>query len=243
MKLFLTSNLNHYIKVNGEKVAKEVDNTNGLVDQLITNLDNKKGITFIPADFENINKIKKYSNLLFEALKLSGITFDNYYVIDINNQSEISTMLNNSSIVFLSGGETYTQNCYFKNINLRELLKNYEGIIIGQSAGSINLAEDVYNSPECESDLSRPLHFKGLGKTNINIEPHFELDITNFNNDELFHRNEMLKESKSHAIYALCDTSHIFDDGEKQVLYGEGYLLLNSNITKLCGRGEKYIIR
>jgi len=39
MKVFLTSNLNHYEKIDRVKVAKEIDNTNGLVDQLKSKLE------------------------------------------------------------------------------------------------------------------------------------------------------------------------------------------------------------
>ena len=239
MKVFLTSSLNNYIRIDGKKIPKEIDNLNGLVDQLIDKLDSNKGITFIPSDFEHVEAIKEYSNILFESLKLSGIVFDNYYILT-NNEEEIAKMLSNSSMVFIAGGDTYKQSCTFQSIGLKNLLRNFSGVIMGQSAGSINLAQDAYNSPECEEDLQYPSHFKGLGMTNINVEPHFVFDTTNFDDDDVFHRNEILKESKLRNIYAICDTSHIFDDGDRQTLYGEGYLISNGNIVKLCEHVEKY---
>ena len=238
MKIFLTSNLNNYTKIDGKKVAKQIDNVNGLVDKLNEMLDNKKGITFIPSDFENIKAIKEYSNILFESLKLSDIVFDNYYIL--TGKDDIEERFKNSSMIFLAGGDTYKQNCVFQNIGLRKYLEDFSGVIMGQSAGSINLAEYAYNSPECKEDLIYSSHFKGLGMTNINVEPHFVFDNTNFDVDEIFHRNELLKESKLRNIYAICDTSHIFDDGKKQTLYGEGYLISNGNIIKLCEHVEKY---
>ena len=238
MKIFLTSSLNNYIKIDGKKVAKQIDNVNGLVDQLNEMLDNKKGITFIPSDFENIEGMNEYANIVFESLKLSGIVFDNYYIL--TNKYDIEEMFKNSSMIFLAGGDTYKQNCVFQNIGLRKYLEKFSGVIMGQSAGSINLAEDAYNSPECKEDLEYPSHFKGLGMTNINVEPHFVFDTTNIDEDEIFHRNELLKEANVRDIYAICDTSHIFDDGQKQTLYGEGYLISNGSIIKLCSHGEKY---
>jgi len=123
---------------------------------------------------------------------------------------------------------------YFEGIKLRDILSDYEGVIVGQSAGAINLAEDVYNSPECEEDLNRPCYFKGLGKTYINIEPHFILDTSNFNSDEILHRNAMLEESKRRDLYGIPDGSHIFDDGVEQVVYGECYLLRDGEVKKIC---------
>lgn len=40
-------------------------------------------------------------------------------------------------------------------------MQDFDGIIIGQSAGSINMAASIYNSPE-EGDLSEPIYFEVL---------------------------------------------------------------------------------
>lgn len=240
MKVFLTSNLNHYEKRDGVKVAKEIDNKNGLVDQLKSKLDGTKGILYIPADASNKDKIAEYSKILFDALRLSGIVFDNYYVVDDKSSvEEVRDRVLKSDLVFLSGGDTFTQMQYFEGIKLRDILSDYEGVIVGQSAGAINLAEDVYNSPECEEDLKRACYFKGLGKTYINIEPHFVLDTSNFDSDEMLHRNAMLEESKKRDLYGIPDVSHIFDDGVEQVVYGECYLLRGGEVKKICDGVEK----
>ncbi len=240
MKVFLTSNLNHYEKIDGVKVAKEIDNKNGLVDQLKSKLDGTRGILFVPADASDKGKIDEYSKILFDALRLSGVVFDNYYVVDDNSSVEdVRDKVLKSDLVFLSGGDTYTQMQYFENIKLRDILIDYEGVIVGQSAGAINLAEDVYNSPECEEDLSRSCYFKGLGKTNINIEPHFVLDTSNFDSDEMLHRSAMLEESRKRNLYAIPDGSHIFDDDRECTIYGEYYLLKDSLVQKQCSDGEK----
>lgn len=239
MKVFLTSNLNHYEKIDGVKVAKEIDNKNGLVDQLKSMLDDRRGILYVPADASNKDKIEEYSKILFDALRLSGIVFDNYYVVDDKSSVEdVRDRVLKSDLVFLSGGDTFTQMQYFEKIKLRDILSNYEGIIVGQSAGAINLAEDVYNSPECEEDLNKPCYFKGLGKTKINVEPHFVLDTSNFDSDEMLHRNAMLEESKKRDLYAIPDVSHIFDNGVEQMVYGECYLLRDGEIRKICENGE-----
>lgn len=244
MKVFLTSNLNHYEKIDGVKVAKEIDNKNGLVDQLKSKLDGTRGILYIPADASNKDKIEEYSKILFDALRLSGIVFDNYYVVDDKSSvEEVRDRVLKSDLVFLSGGDTFTQMQHFENIKLRDILIDYEGVIVGQSAGAINLAEDVYNSPEYEEDLSRSCYFKGLGKTNINIEPHFVLDTSNFDSDEMLHRSAMLEESRKRNLYAILDGSHIFDDGVECTIYGECYLLRDGEVKKMCENGRNITIK
>lgn len=105
----------------------------------------------------------------------------------------------------------------------------------------MNLAEKVYNSPE-EGDNSKPLYFDGLGLSQINIEPHFELDTSQFNELENYERNHVLKESKTRPIYALCDGSHILETDEKIVAYGESYIIQDGIISLLCNDGEYKLI-
>lgn len=239
---FLTSNLNHYHKENGNKIANEVDNTNGLVDQIKQYLKATSSILFISADSKDTEKVIQYSNLLFVALKLSVISFNEYNILYEDTKNKAKELVNKADFIFLSGGDTYIQNCFFNEINLKELLKNFDGIVIGQSAGSINMATNVFNSPE-EKEESEPIYFEGLGLTELNIEPHFNLDSTNFNEYENYQRDYILKESEKRTIYALCDTSHILIINDEKNIYGESYIIKNGIINKICDIGNKYIIK
>ena len=60
MVMFLTSNLNHYHKDNGKKVANEIDNINGLVDQIKAYLKGNNSILFISANSKDIEKNNEY---------------------------------------------------------------------------------------------------------------------------------------------------------------------------------------
>ena len=68
----------HYHKLNGETIVKEIDNSNGLVDQLKQYLKDNKCVLFIASDSADIDTTDKHSKLLFDALSLSGINFENY---------------------------------------------------------------------------------------------------------------------------------------------------------------------
>ena len=43
----------------------------------------------------------------------------------------------NYDVILLAGGHVPTQNCYFKEIDLKEKIKDFQGIVIGISAGSM----------------------------------------------------------------------------------------------------------
>ncbi len=235
----LMSDFKHYHKVNGEKIANAIDNTNGIVDHIKEYLMDTNAILFIASSPEDKEKISLYSKLLFEALKLSDISFNEYLVLDNSTIDDAEEYINKANMIFLSGGDTFEQNEFFNRINLKEKLLNYKGLIVGQSAGAINMAEDVFNSPE-EMEESEPIFYKGLGLTNINVEPHFVLDSSEFDESEKYQRDIILNESNNRNIYGQCNGSHILIDSEGQVLIcGETYLISNNEIVSICSNGEK----
>ena len=69
------SDFKHYHKLNGEKIANELDNSNGIVNQIKNSLNGNNAILFIASSPDDKEKIELYSKLLFEGLKLSGVSF------------------------------------------------------------------------------------------------------------------------------------------------------------------------
>ena len=233
----LLSDFKHYHKVNGEKIANELDNSNGIVDQIKDNLNGNNAILFIASSPDDKEKVNSYTKLLFEALKLSGISFNEYLVLDSSTINKVDEYIDKANMIYLSGGDTYIQNEFFKSINLKEKIVKFDGLIIGQSAGAINMADDAFNSPE-EMEKSEPVFFKGLGLTDINIEPHFILDDSNFDESEKYQRNVILSESNNRVIYGQCNGSHVLIDNEgNATIYGETYLISNGQISLICENG------
>ena len=233
----LMSDFKNYHKENGKKVANELDNSNGIVDQIKNSLNGNNTILFIASSPDDNEKIDLYTKLVFEGLKLSGISFNEYLVLCSSTEDNAQEYIDKANLIFLSGGDTYIQNEFFKRIHLRERLENFNGLIIGQSAGAINMADDAFNSPE-EMEDSEPVFFRGLGLTDINIEPHFILDDSNFDEPEKYQRNSILLESNNRKIYGQCNGSHILIDNDgTATIYGETYLISNGKITLVCENG------
>ena len=240
--IFLVSNLLNYKKENGMRIPQEINNDNNIVDELRENLISKNSMLYIASDPNDYKKIEDYSSLTFESFKKSGIEFNNYNILDNRNKDDAKELIKNSDFIYLSGGDTYIQNKFFESINLKEFLKEYNGIILGISAGAINLAKTAYDSPERLEDIKKPHVFDGLDKTTINVEPHFILDTKNFNEDELMQRNEVLKESYNRDIYALTDGSHILIKNDEIVIHGEVYIISSGKISKITNNKEHIII-
>ena len=230
-KIFLTSNLGCSYKVNGIRVAKPIDNENKIIEQIKTNLSKENIMLFICSSPDDYERNDNHAKITFDSFNMSGFNFKKLIIIDHRYNGNIKSDIKSSDLIFLAGGHTLTEMKFFEEINLRELLENYNGVIIGQSAGSLNLADTVVCGPECDEEIGTNYIWKGLGKTSINIEPHF---ILNPPVSELKIRKELLDLSIDYDIYAICDGSHIFDNGVSQILYGEGYLINNKKVKKIC---------
>ena len=232
MVKILASQVDTYLKIDNKKVVKEISDKNKLITNIKKYLKQNNAILFIASNKNDFEKIDIYSNLLFESLKLSGIIFKEYNVLDNRTINDAQELVEKSDLIFLSGGDTYIQNEFFKEIKLKELLENYNGIIIGQSAGSINMATDVFNSPE-QSENSEPIYFDCLGLTEINIEPHWKNNTLLFNKDEQYQRKYIIEESKRRDIYAICDGGYILINEDKNEIYGEVYIVRNGELNIL----------
>lgn len=234
---YLLSRLAHYHLENEERIPNEIDDVNNIMTELKQDLKSTNSIVYIASDANNYEDTDIHSQSLFEALKLSGITFHNYYILDDRNKVRAKELILNASLVFLCGGDTYTQSLLLSEINLKDILKEYNGIVLGQSAGALNMAENVFSAPE-EIIWAKPTKFTGLGLTNINIEPHFILDESVLDADRLNERKCVIEESYNRDIYALEDKSHIRINGDEVTLHGNIYLIKKGEITKVCETGK-----
>lgn len=236
--IFLTSSLNNYYKENGVTVAINIDNSNSFVTNLKKVNENIKKICFIPSSPKNKEKTKAYSDIVFKSFNLD-CGCKECVVIDEDSKN-IKEEILSSDLVFLLGGHVPTQNEFIKKINLKEILKDYEGIVVGQSAGSMNCSETVYIQPECEEEMLDKDFDKlatGLGLTKLIVMPH----INRAKTDELLGVSAYdmcLEDSKYIPHIGFVDSGFIQIDENGINLYGEGYLFKDGKCTKICKNGE-----
>lgn len=231
----LASDFGNYEKVNGEKIIHPISNENGIVDQLKESLKDKNKVVFISSDISSTpESVSPYAKIFFDSMKMVNIIFNEYLIIEGTNYEKASEYIEGANLVFLCGGDTYNQHKLFLKMSLKQILCNYSGVVIGQSAGALNMAVNVFNSPE-EKEESEPIFYEGLGLTDINIEPHFKLDDASFNDKERYQRDAIIKESYNRVIYGQCDGSHIFiNENNMATIYGSTYLISNGKIEKIC---------
>ena len=108
-------------------------------------------------------------------------------------------------------------------------------MVLGISAGSMNMADVVYAQPE-EPGESAPVYQRfipGLGLTDINILPHYQ-KVKDYRVDGLhLFRDITFPDSMGRCFFALPDGSYIYQDEEKQRLCGKGYSVIDGVMTQI----------
>ena len=232
-KIFLTSSLGTNIKIDGIKIPKSLDNSNNIIEQLKESLPHYKKFIYMASAPSNYENNDTYSSVVYESLKLSGITFGKYVLVDYRYEGNLEEEIKDASLILLSGGDPKEEMDYFEEINFRNIIRGYDGVLLGQSAGSMNMAKVVVCPPEDISQIGGNYVFNGLDIIDINIEPHFAIDIDTSLEEIILIRKELLKISEDHTLYGLTDGSHIVFLNDEYILYGDAYLIKDRKTTKI----------
>ena len=170
-----------------------------------------------------------------------GMGFAQVDVLDSRNQERAAELVAQSDVILLAGGHVPTENAFFKEIGLRELIVGYAGVIMGVSAGSMNAADTVYVQPEEAGEAIDPNFVRwtqGLGLTDKNILPHYNMVRDNILDGMRLFEDVTYPDSVGHPLYVLMDGSYILETNGTSTLYGESYLLHNGVMEPICNEGE-----
>ena len=74
-----------------------------------------------------------------ECKRNDGVTL-NVNILDDNTEEDVMIdNIKNADIIFIMGGDTQRQNLFLERYKLKKMIKEANGIVIGVSAGAINL--------------------------------------------------------------------------------------------------------
>ena len=179
---------------------------------------------FVASEFELLHeKTDKYFHFFLDMFESIGIYFEGAYVVDGRmSAEEAQSVVAEADVVWLSGGDTPTQFRYFQTYGLDKVLKGHDGVIIGMSAGSINMAKTSICTLSCGH--YRQEIYSGLGCVDVSVEPHFVGEKVS---------EELLALSEEYTIYGLCDDGFIVCSGENVAYYGEVYRLSKGNVERI----------
>ncbi len=243
MIAFLTSSPGGSYIENGERIPCELDQSNNFVNNLRKYWKVHPRCLMISSDPDNTAMNEGMKAIMTEAFSRSGLPFLECQICDSRNCDMSREEMLAYDVLILSGGHVPTQNAFFHKIQLKEKLKDFDGIIIGISAGSMNSSSIVYAQPELEGESDDPAYERfldGLGLTDITILPHYqELKDAVLDGKRVI-EDITLEDSIGRKIYALVDGSYVIVSGGETRFYGEAYLIEDGKISPISGDFSGY---
>lgn len=201
-----------------------------LIKLLHEDIQDRKSLVMIsgdPSDYEgeqvNFDDITEWT-----WLTQANLRFDETHFIDYRMQhEEAQRIIRNASVIFLCGGDPVQQHDFLAKYELSNVIKNSNAVIIGASAGSLNMAAKWFSSAYAKPKLETSIIYEGLSCNAFAYESHAQRDYATFAEGYLFPL------SKEIDVYAAEQESALrVKDGKIDIL-GPVYLISHSRVQKL----------
>lgn len=159
----------------------------------------------------------------------AGIEFDEYHLINYRvREEDAQSLIQNASVIFLLGGDTIEQNKFLMTYGLADLIQKSDAIVIGASAGAINMSAKWLCSRNFGYEVEESSIYGGIGLGNFSVLSHFDLE----NNIEMV-RSELSGLSEEMHVYASNKDCALRVKGGQLDILGDVYLISHSEIRKL----------
>jgi dipeptidase E len=213
---------------------------NGFIRQLHRCLPPRIRCLFICSAPDDPKWTDKVGQEMAECFAEAGFPFADLVILDRRNMEQAQMLIWESDLILLAGGHVPTQNAFFQEIQLKKLLRDYQGVLLGISAGTMNCAQEVYAQPE-EAGESAPdfqRFLPGLGLTDVQILPHYQ-QVKDYTLDgkRLF-ENITYTDSIGHCFFAFVDGTYLLIEGGCQKICGEAYAICNGELRQISQRDE-----
>lgn len=223
----------------------DLNPANGLIEELRTQLLKPLKCLLISSAPDDREMTDRMAWGMREAFEHVAMPFSHYEVLDRRTYRSAARMVRDANFIVLCGGHVPTENKFFEEIGLRAKLKKWDGVILSISAGSMNSADIVYASPELEGESVDPKYkvlLKGLGLTEINILPHFEM-LRDYRLDGKSLIEEIVKiHSYTLPVYCLNDGAYFLIRNGKTELRGEAYCMHMGKLRQICKDNERKLM-
>ena len=236
MNAVLTSSLGGAFRIDGKRVPSVLIEKNGLLDKVKSLWPEKASVLMMSASPSNYEKNDAVLDCFRRSLPMSGLEFSCLDMCDDRNE-EAAAQIKFKDVIILTGGHVPTQNAFFRKTGLKESLKDYQGLVLAWSAGSMNCADPVYAGPELPGEAIDPLYERwiaGLGLTKVNILPHFQILREEILDGLRLIEDIVFPDSMNHEIIAMNDGSYIVIDDTGETLYGEAYRIKDGILKQIC---------
>lgn len=194
------------------------------------NVDNPINMVVIPTDPDNFSKNDRHFNgneNTIGVVKTFKKIFPKLNLVLLDSKINVHdgiNLLKQADIIYLLGGNPFKQLDYLRQTKYDEIVKNSNALIIGVSAGTMNLAIKSYYSKD--DDYPESVIYNGLGIVDVTIDPHFDI-----NNVEQL--NEIKINSKKIKIIGLPNELAIVISDDKLKYIGIAYVFEDGKLISI----------
>ncbi len=238
MITFLTSLLRtHYYDDNGRRVPVALVDANNILTNIRKYLKRTDRLVVVANNPDDIEDNDEKISIVAESFRLTGLGFKQNIMLDSRNEDKATEIVSGADIVILSGGKCVGQCKFFERIGLKDILKQFDGIVIGISAGSMGLCRAVPNFPEEIADLADPRWLTGMGFVDELLIPHYDGQTDSYQfpcEDFDIAKDYILPMSMGKKMIGLPNDSYILidKDGAKR-FYGDAYEIADGKSKKI----------
>jgi len=181
----------------------------GLGDMFKSELTSTKSIVYIPGSPEKIEKAKtKYVPAFTAHFKNIGIEFEQQNIIAPNlSKEQAKEMIKNANFIMLMGGDPYKQRDMCRELDILSDLKQFDGIMLGFSAGAMLMSEHIIITP-CSEEYPEFHVEDGLNLDGLSIYPHNNTSNKIYPDtlvvgEETYQKEDLIKVAKEYGKYYL----------------------------------------
>jgi dipeptidase E len=169
------------------------------------------------ASFDNTYKRRKRLFDYFRSLGACDVDFIDYS----DTYEEINRKVEGSDLIYLPGGLASVLVERLKNKNVDQLLRDYDGVVVGRSAGALALGKKCVVTRNRRNPTSKLI--RGIGLVGFSVKAHYkpskDLALRNLSRDE--------------KIYAVPERSAlVYDEGCISIM-GDVYLFQNGEKVRV----------
>ena len=208
---------------------------NGLLDSLRQDTKNEaSNYLIIAADPDNSEMNDQMLDLTKNSFLEKDFAIKEMVFMDRRNCQDTESLIDKADIIILFGGHVPTQNKFFHEIKLKDLLADYNKVLMGISAGSMNMAEEVYALPEEQGEAIDPDYnrfLSGLGLVEERVIPHSQI-LKDVEVDGMKMIDEIAKgDSFGNKFYVIPDGTYLYVNHGKKEWRGKVVLLAEGNFS------------
>lgn len=240
MIVYLTSIIGGYCKKDGAGVPTQLSGENSFLKNLQSHWKDNAKVLIVSACPSDTEKNDSILEVFTAAFPMSGLSIRQMDICDSRNEALVEEIAG-YDVLILAGGHVPTQNRFFHKLRLKEHIKNFDGILIGISAGTMNSAEVVYAQPELEGesvDKEYKRFLPGLGVTKWMILPHYQSIKDDTLDGRRLFEDITYPDSYGREFYALEDGSYFMVEGNAATLFGTAYLIRDGVIRQICEKDQ-----